>query len=176
VEIIKRYQVGKIIYESGNPPTAILQILLATARKWNLPILVVLNTAQISLERNCALTLLNPHILKIKADENNSLVTKLDCAGQKFLFSGDNSSTVEKALLAAGWDVQATVLKASHHGSQTANSAAFLAAVQPKLLVISVGADNKFGHPSPSVLKRASDLNISVQRTDQAGNIRVFSP
>ena len=112
----------------------------------------------------------------MKVDPNNSLTVKLNCAGAKFLFSGDNSATIEKALLKTGLDLRADVLKASHHGSNSANSEAFLRAVNPKLLVISVGADNKFGHPSPLVLERAASLNINVKRTDQDGSVKIFGP
>jgi beta-lactamase superfamily II metal-dependent hydrolase len=114
--------------------------------------------------------------LKIKADGNNSLVVKLDCLGRRFLFTGDNSATAEKALLKSGWELKASVLKASHHGSDSANSEGFLRAVNPSLLAISVGSDNKFGHPHPKVLDRAESLGISVRRTDQEGDLLISIP
>jgi competence protein ComEC len=176
VEVIKKYQVGEIIYESGNPPTAILQVLISAAKNRSIPILVLQTQAHIALGAACSLDLLNPAVLKIKADENNSLAIRLDCAKQQFLFTGDNSLVVEKALINSGWNIQAQVLKAAHHGSNTANSEAFLRAVNPKLLVISVGANNHFGHPSPKVLERSAALGITVKRTDQLGNIKILSP
>jgi competence protein ComEC len=176
VEVLKRYQVGKIIYKSGNPPTAILQILLAAARIRSRPILVVEREARLTLGAGCFLALLNPDILGIKADENNSLAARLECASQTFLFTGDDSLKVEKALLNSGWDVRAQVLKAAHHGSNSANSEAFLRAVHPQLMVISVGVDNSYGHPAPLVLERAAQLGLTVKRTDREGNIRVVSP
>jgi len=69
------------------------------------------------------------------------------------------------------------VLKAPHHGGNTSSSAAFLKAVNPKLAVISVGADNKFGHPSPQILDRLEELvgEGRVLRTDERGTIEVVT-
>ena len=176
VEVLKRYQVKQIIYGSGNEPTGILNTLFATAKVMNMPVQSITKEAQLSFGPGCSLAILNPVSLKIKADPNNSLVTKLSCAGVKFLLSGDNSVAVEKLLIKSGWDLRAAVFKASHHGSNSANSEVFLRAVKPQLMVISVGAANKFGHPSPKILNRAKLLNIPYKRTDIEGEIVISSP
>lgn len=67
----------------------------------------------------------------------------------------------------------ATVLKVGHHGSAASTSAAFLAQVAPQVAVISVGAENRFGHPSPEVLERLAGAR--VLRTDEHGRIEVIS-
>jgi competence protein ComEC len=174
IEILKRYRVQKIIYAaSGSEITATAAILLKKAELEKIPVITIDKQASLNLGDDCILDLLNPASLGIKVDPNNSLVVKLNCAGKKFLFSGDNSAIVEKALLNSGFDLAADVFKASHHGSNSANSEKFFRAVGPELLVIPVGADNKFGHPSPKILERAAALGINIKRTDKDGDIKI---
>ena len=71
----------------------------------------------------------------------------------------------------AGVDLSADVLKVNHHGSETSNSYVFLREVMPTYAIISVGADNSYGHPSDEVLSRLEDAGAIVMRTDQMGTI-----
>ena len=71
--------------------------------------------------------------------------------------------------------MRADVLKAGHHGSPTSSSEAFLTAVQPSIAVISVGADNDYGHPGADVLARLKALNAAIYRTDTQGEIIIVS-
>jgi len=176
VEILKRYKVRNLIYAAAIPSSSILKEIGLAAQAQKITPLALGNEARISWGEDCFLDLLNPTSLGVKDDPNNSLVVKLDCRSQKFLFTGDDSATVEKALLSSGRDLRTDVFKAAHHGSNSANSEIFLNAVSPRLLVISVGADNRFGHPSPKILERAVSLGIKIKRTDHDGDIRVFSP
>lgn len=80
------------------------------------------------------------------------------------LLTGDIDQEVEARLPVTG---PIDVLKVAHHGSRTSSSAAWLAAVQPRVAVISVGAHNRYGHPSPQVLARFRSLKIPVWRTDR---------
>ena len=70
-----------------------------------------------------------------------------------------------------------SVSKAAHHDSETSTSQQFLAAVEPEVAVISVGADNTFGHPSPIVVKRLVDKlgEDNVYRTDEDGTIEFIT-
>ena len=110
------------------------------------------------------------------SDPNNgSLVLRVDYGETSFLFTGDMEQKAEADLLAAGANVQADVLKAGHHGSPTSSSEAFLEAVQPSIAVISVGADNDYGHPGADVLARLEALNATIYRTDTQGEIIITS-
>ncbi|MFA5155108.1 MAG: MBL fold metallo-hydrolase [Patescibacteria group bacterium] len=175
IEILRRYKVRHLVYSVSTPTSPTLDTLLETARESRTELIALSNQAAVSYGPGCAMRLLNPDILGIKADNNNSLVVKITCAGRRFLFTGDNSTAVEKALANSGWDLEADVLKAAHHGSNSANSELFLAAVHPDVLVISVGAGNKFGHPSPRVLERATARGIEIRRIDQAGTLRILA-
>lgn len=102
---------------------------------------------------------------------NASVLTRIDFSGMRFLLTGDAEASAERALVARyGSRLKSDVLKAGHHGSKTSTSSDILAAATPATAVISVGADNTYGHPHPTVLERLKGLPIL--RTDQQGTIR----
>lgn len=174
IEVMKRYQVGKILFGTGHSSPS-LEMLVSIAKDKGTPIYNPAAAMKVALGPDCYLDVLNPESLRIAEDDNNSLITKLDCQGKKFLFSGDNSAKVEKTLLDFGFNCRADVLKASHHGSNSSNSEAFLRAVSPNKIIVSVGADNRFGHPGSDFLDRAADLGIPVYRTDILRTIRILN-
>ena len=101
-----------------------------------------------------------------------STVTLIEYGVVRFLLVGDAELAEEEWLLreySAG--LRADVLKVGHHGSSTSSSDAFLAAVNPRVAVISVGARNKYGHPSNDVLRALSNAGAEVLRTDQSGTV-----
>jgi competence protein ComEC len=103
-----------------------------------------------------------------------STVVSVSYGAVRFLLVGDAERAEEDWLLAKGGEgLRADVLKVGHHGSSTSSSDAFLAAVQPRLAVISVGALNKYGHPSIDVIAALKRVGADVLRTDDAGTIIV---
>jgi competence protein ComEC len=78
-------------------------------------------------------------------------------------------------MLSAGRPLASLVYHAGHHGARTSSSTAFLGAVRPQVVVISVGEENRFGHPHEEVLQRAADVGAAVLRTDELGPIAVIS-
>jgi len=104
-----------------------------------------------------------------------SIVVRLVFGSTVFLFTGDASFESEREMLASGRDLSATVLKVGHHGSATASSATFLAAVHPKFAVICVGTGNKYGHPTAAALGRLEASGAVVYRTDQHGTLEATS-
>jgi competence protein ComEC len=119
------------------------------------------------------LTVLSPndHGAQFDDGNNSSAVLRLDYGASSALLTGDAEGEAEQAMLDAGLPLRADVLKVGHHGSNASTSPQFLAAVQPRLAVISVGADNRFGHPAPELLQRLK--GIEVLRTDQRGRIEL---
>ncbi len=106
-------------------------------------------------------------------DNNNATVLRLEYGRISLLLTGDAEREAEEVLIATGAPLRADVLKVGHHGSNSATSAAFMAAVSPQVAIISVGADNHFGHPHPAVLERLA--GIEMLRTDLNGRIEVVS-
>lgn len=108
---------------------------------------------------------------EVKKPNNASIVAKLLWNEHSILLTGDIEEVIEEQLLKRGTDLSADVLKVPHHGSKTSSSTGFLLAVDPEFALISVGAENTFGHPHPDVLARYEKLGIPVRRTDQEGGI-----
>jgi competence protein ComEC len=106
---------------------------------------------------------------------NHSVVIRLEYGQISFLLPGDIEAPVEAGLVATDMPLKSTVLKSPHHGSNTSSSEAFLAAVNPQAVVISVGADNHFGHPAPKVEARYAEFGVPVLRTDQRGTIEFIT-
>lgn len=106
---------------------------------------------------------------------DNSIVLKVSFGATSFLFTGDAERAEEQDLLNAGVNLQSTVLKVGHHGSDTSTSYPFLRTVAPQYAVISVGAGNSYGHPTEAVLSRLRDAGVMTFRTDMQGEITAVS-
>ena len=106
---------------------------------------------------------------------DNSIVLKVSFGATSFLFTGDAERAEEQDLLNSGVNLQSTVLKVGHHGSDTSTSYPFLRAVAPQYAVISVGAGNSYGHPTEAVLSRLRDAGVTTFRTDMQGEITAVS-
>ena len=100
-------------------------------------------------------------------DNSNVIYTELD--GYKFMFMGDASITTEKEIMNKYNLTNVDVLKVGHHGSKTSSSKEFINEINPKYSIISVGKNNRYGHPNKEVLNNLE--NSKIYRTDQDGSI-----
>jgi competence protein ComEC len=90
----------------------------------------------------------------------------------RILFTGDAEAAEEDWLRAhATGALRADVLKVAHHGSATSTTPGFLAAVNPRVALVSVGAHNAYGHPDPEVIEALRVAGIPVLRTDRMGTV-----
>lgn len=104
-----------------------------------------------------------------------SLVLKLILGRTSLLFSGDIERVAETQMLADGVDLASDVLKVPHHGSASSSTPQWLAAVAPRIAVVSSGADNRFGFPAPAVVRRLRGSGASVWNTALDGAVRIVS-
>ena len=102
-------------------------------------------------------------------ENDNSNVIYTELSGYKFMFMGDASITTEKEILNKYNLTDIDVLKVGHHGSKTSSSEEFIAEINPKYAIISVGKNNRYGHPNKEVLDNLSESKI--YRTDEDGSI-----
>ena len=100
-------------------------------------------------------------------DNSNVIYTELD--GYKFMFMGDASTTTEKEILNNYNLPDIDILKVGHHGSRTSSGKEFINEINPKYSIISVGKNNRYGHPNKEVLENLE--NSKIYRTDQDGSI-----
>ena len=102
-------------------------------------------------------------------ENDNSNVIYTEINGYKFMFMGDASAVTEKEILSKYNLPDIDVLKVGHHGSKTSSSKEFVDDINPKYSIISVGKNNRYGHPNKEALDNLKDTKI--YRTDQNGSI-----
>ena len=174
--IFERYRVGRLITNGEIKETAVLEALGSAAAAQNTSILPVSAGEMILLGDGVQLEILNPPgLLNPQNSNENSVAFRLIYGDFSVLLTGDTEMAAEQAMLQSGRTLQSIVLKAAHHGSNTSSTTAFLAAVQPQVVVISSGQDNRFGHPHPEMLQRAAEAGAAVLRTDELGTIEVIT-
>lgn len=103
--------------------------------------------------------------------QENSLCILLETESCAILITGDRSAFGERMLLRRSKLPDVDVLVAGHHGAADASCEELLEAVCPEIVLISVGQDNFYGHPSPETLQRLNAFGCTVYRTDQCGTI-----
>lgn len=113
---------------------------------------------------------LNPATLA-GTTNNNSIVLSLGYGEIDFLFTGDAEQETEANILGAGVNLDAEILKVGHHGSRTASSQPFLAAVQPEAAVYMAGEGNSYGHPHDEAITALSEIGAEIYGTDIHGTI-----
>jgi competence protein ComEC len=111
------------------------------------------------------------------AKNNDSLVVRLRYLEKTFLLPGDAEKQVEAAMLSENdaAELHADVLKVGHHGSKNSTTLDFLAAVAPRISIISAGEENPYGHPNPELLERLEESGTRLLRTDRDGAVRVLT-
>jgi competence protein ComEC len=181
VAVVERYQVGRA-FESGWPASA------PAYRAWRSALAARelqpqrLTTGDILRLDDATLTVLwpddgttRPSFLDPNATDNRktndaSIVLLGDYEGRRFLLTGDAEEDVDPILLSRGLP-QVDMLKVAHHGSATASTDVLLSTVRPGVAVISVGANNSYGHPNAGTVARLRAHSSSVLRTDQDGAV-----
>jgi len=118
------------------------------------------------------MTVLSPQNPSQYTDYNDcSLALIFECGGTRFFTAGDIGKGVEKDLMARDFDLRADIYKASHHGSKSSNSAAFLRAVSPKYAFIPSKKGNPYKHPHQETLDRLKEQGVKYYRSDLDGTI-----
>ena len=103
-------------------------------------------------------------------ENDNSSVIYTELNNHKFLFMGDAGVDVEEDLIEKYKLHDIDVLKVGHHGSRTSSSKEFINDINPKYSIISVGKNNRYGHPNKEVINNLDDSKI--YRTDQEGSVK----
>jgi len=106
------------------------------------------------------------NLQNISSVNNNSVVLRISNKDMDILLPGDIEKKAEDSIVLFEEFVRSEILKVPHHGSKTSSSEEFLLAVYPDVAVISVGANNLFGHPHQAVINKFKNLGVKIFRTD----------
>ncbi len=116
-------------------------------------------------------TILAPNDDYYDDDNDYSIAIRLTYGKNAFIMTGDAEIESEYEMLENGMDLSCDLYLAGHHGSKYSSSQAFMQAMRPKYVVISVGADNSYGHPSDEAMGRFKAMGCEIYRTDRMGDI-----
>ena len=89
----------------------------------------------------------------------------------RILLAGDAEANEEEYMANGSYTGPLTILKVTHHGSNTSSTPLFLSRFPPKVAVIQCGADNPYGHPTPETLDRLQRVGAKVFRNDEDGDV-----
>ncbi|MEM8857135.1 MAG: DNA internalization-related competence protein ComEC/Rec2 [Chloroflexota bacterium] len=176
--LFERYRFNQLLVtyptaEDDGPYAALLE----QAELSGTEILVPKIGQSIIIEDGVALEVIHPGPeLSEESRNDNSLSFRLVYGNTRALFTGDAEEAAEREMLShQANNLNAQIYKAGHHGAKNASTLEFLEAVKPQLVIVSAGADNRFGHPHPEVLERVNQFGAIVLRTDTHGTIEVIS-
>lgn len=175
VEVIKRFDVGKIVFvgtPSGNP---YYQEIFRLCNEWEIPVYFGKANRDIKVGSYLYLDIVWPSTsmagIEFENLNNASLAVRAITPDKVVFLGGDAEIEEEQEMIDSGFDLSADILKAGHHGSKTASSRKFLDKVSPDTVVIQSGAGNSFGHPHKETLKKFLERGIKVRRNDLEGRV-----
>jgi len=163
INLVNNFKVEKVIFNCGEF-NELEQNLIKVLDKKEIPYYSCIKELNID---NNKLYFLNNKDYGNENDNSNVIYTKLN--NHKFLFMGDAGVEVEEDLIEKYNLQNIDVLKVGHHGSKTSSSKNFIDKITPEYSIISVGKNNRYGHPNDNVLDNLEDSKI--YRTDQDGSI-----
>jgi len=169
--VIQQFDVKNILMPDVTHTTATFQSFLTAIENKNIPVTIPAVGDKIT-TGVIGLTVLAP-AQNFDNLNNASLVLRLTHGRTSFLFTGDAEVQSEIEMINSGLNLRSNVLKAGHHGSRTSTSFDFLDAVQPKIVVVTCGRKNSYGHPHREFLERINQpkRKITLLRTDEMGTI-----
>ena len=163
INLVNNFKVEKVIFNCGeynNLEKELIGVLDKKRIKYYSCI------KELNIDNN-KLYFLQTKVYDNENDNSNVIYTELN--GYKFMFMGDASITTEKEILTKYNLPDIDVLKVGHHGSKTSSSKEFIDEINPKYSIISVGKNNRYGHPNKEVLNNL--YNSKIYRTDKDGSI-----
>ena len=177
-EVLRRLTIRKVLLTGVDHDLGQYDAFLDELKRQNIPLLVPDKTYDIDIGDGLSLDILWPSSdshMRTMAMNNTSIVIRLLADNLPcILFTGDIEEKAERAIMRSGADLHATVLKVPHHGSKTSSSTGFLLAIHPSLAVISVGKDNRYGHPHPAVVDRYTHSGIPFKETSYDGTVSLY--
>lgn len=172
--VLENIKVKNVIISKQSETSENFKQIMKIIRKKRINLIIVQKGTKIKIDNFTTVDILSPQSENIADNMNdNSIVAKFEAYNFSILFTGDASEKIEKELIKEKINLKSDILKVSHHGSKTGTSEEFLKSVKPKIALIGVGENNKFGHPTKDVIKRLTENKIKIYRTDTDGEIRI---
>jgi len=173
--LVKNYEVGLFLDNGRQADTQVYKELMKGIQDKHIRHEAVFEGSSVEIGSNLNLSVFNPDTAGTSNDDRNdsSVVVKMEFSENSFLFTGDAEEGTEKDMILDEENLDVDWLKVGHHGSKSSSSEMFLKSVTPVHAVISVGKENRYGHPTQEALERLKSSGADVLRTDDKGTITV---
>lgn len=175
--VLNTIKVKNIVVCKQATVSKLYQEIINICKKKKVNIIVTKRGQKLTIDKYVYFNILHPGDIMLDDGKGglnaNAIVAKMYYK-EKFsiLFTGDIEEDAEKELVKIyGNKLKCNILKVAHHGSKTSSTSEFLECVKPKIALIGVGKNNKFGHPNEGVLERLKNIYAHIYRTDQCGEI-----
>jgi len=168
IAAIRNYEVEMVMENSREAQTKVYQNLKNIIQEKEVEKIDAEVGMKVKFGNGAILEIIHASKENTKETNSKSIVAKLTFGQNSFLLTGDLPDNEEGKLS----DVNARILKVSHHGSKNATTEIFLNKINAESAIISVGKNNRYGHPAPEVLERLKKAKLSTFRTDKLGDIQ----
>ena len=176
--VMEKLSVGQVIISKQLEDSSNYKRFKEIVKNKNIKVKVVGKGNKIQIENELYFDILwpnNNNMISENALNNNSIACKLNYKNFSMLFTGEIEDIAEKEILNQYKNnlqiFNSNILKVGHHGSKTSTIKNFLDVIKPKIALIGVGENNKFGHPNDEVIDRLESIGSKIFRTDQMGEI-----
>jgi competence protein ComEC len=172
--LLSRYTVGMLLVSGATSDNGVHDEMHRVAKTKQVKVVSAFKGQRIDLGGGAIATILFPNRDTTAMETNEaSIVILLTYGSQSFLLTGDAPTSTEYSILDTLPEI--TVLKAGHHGSQTSTSFELLEKTTPEYTVLSVGANNSYGHPHTNVVDKLTEFRSTILRTDTMGDISLYT-
>ncbi|MBM7663047.1 beta-lactamase superfamily II metal-dependent hydrolase [Bacillus mesophilus] len=165
IHVLQNIKVKQVLDSGKLHTTETYREYLQIVRRNQIPMEIAKIGQSVELDQRVDVTILNSH----NADEENneaSIVMKITLGKVDYLLAADAEGDSEEEMLARQ-DLEAEIMKVAHHGSVTSTSEEFLNKVDPKIAILSFGAENPYGHPHKEVVQRLKEHDIKIYSTSE---------
>lgn len=176
VYIVNHFKIGQILTAGTSFSSRLHHEFLEQIQNKQLNLRIVSAPDSLITFPGVQLTVLSPQnenlaseSIKKNSVNNQSLVIRILYGKNQILFMGDAEQEAEKSILSHHYHVRSNAIKLGHHGSYTSSSDSFIRQVDPDIAVISVGENNRYGHPSEALIQSLRESGLHIYRTDRLG-------
>jgi len=167
MDVLQKYKIGAVMFTGIVNFDPLYSAFIEQIKHFGISIIYPSNKKDIRIAPNTYLDVIYPFegqslIGKSVRNKNNSSIVLRLLYNDKsiVMLPGDAEMSEDRDLVLSGQDLTANILKLGHHGSKSSSSLLFLNAVNAKTVVVSAGAENKYGHPHPETLAKVSGLKL----------------
>jgi competence protein ComEC len=174
LDVLKKYKVEKVFEPGTFNDSKTYQNLKNEIKRQNIPDILAKKGMRLDMGGGVFIDILFPDRNVSSWNSNDgSIVAKLTYGLTSIMLTGDSTKETENIILSNSTNSQldSNILKVGHHGSHTSTSKSFVKAVSPKYAVISLGKNNKYGHPHKETLDTLQEFGVKIFRTDLLGTI-----